>query len=363
MLSQQLLEAKGPLIVGTLAALTIGALLVGYNNLQKRVKAARAKGVIVTELLLHPIKSCKGISVTSAAIGKFGFEFDRLWMLVKEEDHTFVTQREYPQLALVEPVLKGKGKTYAEGGEMVVSGPGLPKLVIPFRKTLEGMPKITTDVWKNSVIGFDEGDNVANWFSKFLGFRVRLIIKCVETVRHLNPKNTPPESLLDADQVGQTAFADGYPFLVASTTSLQAVNERLPKETKPRTIYHFRPNIVVSPNPNDASAELTPFAEDSWKTLRIGNETFYIASHCTRCQMPGNDITTGGASDPQITKTMMKFRRVDKGKKYEPCFGMNAISKRVTGVVSVGDVVEVVEDGIVHDGKQGIWRPGASRVV
>ncbi|KAJ3022044.1 UNVERIFIED_CONTAM: hypothetical protein HDU68_009345 [Siphonaria sp. JEL0065] len=323
------------------------------QTLAELVAVPKAKGVIVSQLMIHPIKSCKGISVSQAAIGKFGFEFDRLWMLVDALNHSkFITQRENPTLALVSCVLKAKGVKYTDGGELVVSVPGKKDLIIKFKGDLSKLKRIETNVWEKPVIGLDEGDEAAKWFSEYLRFPVRFVIKCRETVRPLAERNTPPL----VEYPAQTAFADGYPYLIATTTSLSAVNARLPPTTTPRIMEHFRPNIILSPNQSDPSSTLPAFVEDYWKTLRIGTETIYIVSHCTRCQMPGNDIETGGGSDPQITKTLMKFRRVDKGKKYEPCFGMNAVSRKESGVIRVGDFVEVVEDGVVHDGKVGIWR-------
>ncbi|KAI9334781.1 hypothetical protein BDR26DRAFT_866765 [Obelidium mucronatum] len=310
------------------------------------------KGVVVSQLLIHPIKSCKGISVSKAAFGKFGFEFDRLWMLVDAKDHSvFVTQREHPSLALITPVLNSKGARYSDGGDMVVSAPGKKDLVLKFRSSLSNMKKVDTNVWDTPVVGLDEGDEAAAWFTDYLGFPVRLLIKCKETIRPLAERNTPP----GLEYPAQTAFADGYPFLIATTPSLAVVNARLPSTTSPRTMNHFRPNIVLS-TVKAPTSRLEPFAEDSWKSIRIGSEVLHIVSHCTRCQMPGNDIEKGSPSDPAVTRTLMKFRRVDAGYIYEPCFGMNAVSQKENGFISVGDSVEVLEDGVQHDGKIGVWR-------
>ena len=55
----------------------------------------------VSELFIYPIKSLAGIAVNSAKVTDRGFQYDRRWMLV-DEDNVFFTQREFPQMALLQ---------------------------------------------------------------------------------------------------------------------------------------------------------------------------------------------------------------------------------------------------------------------
>ena len=55
----------------------------------------------VSELFIYPIKSLGGISVSTATISDRGFDFDRRWMLV-DENNRFLTQREVPSMALLQ---------------------------------------------------------------------------------------------------------------------------------------------------------------------------------------------------------------------------------------------------------------------
>ena len=55
----------------------------------------------VTELYTYPVKSLAGFKLESASLEKSGFQHDRQWMLV-EPDGTFMTQRIYPQMALIQ---------------------------------------------------------------------------------------------------------------------------------------------------------------------------------------------------------------------------------------------------------------------
>ena len=51
--------------------------------------------MFVSEIFIYPIKSCKGISVSSALDEETGFQYDRLWMVV-DENMKFMTQRQFP---------------------------------------------------------------------------------------------------------------------------------------------------------------------------------------------------------------------------------------------------------------------------
>ena len=60
--------------------------------------------LFVQNLYLYPIKSLGGISVQEAQVEERGFKYDRRWMLV-DESGEFLTQRQHPQLALLQVTL------------------------------------------------------------------------------------------------------------------------------------------------------------------------------------------------------------------------------------------------------------------
>ena len=55
----------------------------------------------ISELYTYPVKSLAGISLETAELERTGLRHDRQWMVV-EPDGTFMTQREFPQMALIE---------------------------------------------------------------------------------------------------------------------------------------------------------------------------------------------------------------------------------------------------------------------
>jgi uncharacterized protein YcbX len=75
--------------------------------------------------------------------------------------------------------------------------------------------------------------------------------------------------------------------------------------------------------------------------------TFDIVARCGRCQVPNVDPVTAEKHKTQPWDTMMKYRRVDEGLKYKPCFGMLGVP-RGEGNISVGMRFEVLEETDEH---------------
>src|SRR5258708_2494507 len=70
----------------------------------------------VTELYIYPVKSLGGIGLKNAVLTDRGFEYDRRWMLV-DENNRFLTQRKVPQMALLRVELGEKGLTVRHKSE------------------------------------------------------------------------------------------------------------------------------------------------------------------------------------------------------------------------------------------------------
>ena len=74
----------------------------------------------------------------------------------------------------------------------------------------------------------------------------------------------------------ETAFSDGFPFLLASTESLADLSSRLPEPGVP--MNRFRPNIVVS-------GLSEPWEEDTWAEFLAGEVSFHAPKPCARCKV------------------------------------------------------------------------------
>ncbi|KAJ3188419.1 hypothetical protein HDU85_005570 [Gaertneriomyces sp. JEL0708] len=319
--------------------------------------------ITVHSIYIYPVKSCRGIQVRSAAVNDYGFELDRFWTVATSAG-AMVTQRTVPRMALISTKLVLEGHSHAElhdipahayqhGGKLVLSAPGMPDFTIPFRSEDEmtvGEHR-QVEVWESQVDGFDEGDRVATWLSEFLGRDVRLVVKDVTKVRDLPRKHTPAKSVFKYDP--QTAFADGFPFLLASQPSLDDLNSRLTaKALSPVSMLNFRPNIVID------YAELPAFTEDTFLRIEIGGHQIIIASRCSRCRLPNNDPETGNPHKTEPLVTLMGYRRLDKIKRHKAFFGVNCIQTDVNWTMHTGDEVRVLQKG-QHD-ERGVWRGNAT---
>jgi uncharacterized protein len=226
----------------------------------------------ISQLFIHPIKSCAGIAVSEAPLIETGFEYDREWMVV-DGHGDLVTQRELPRMALIQPALRTS--------DLMLRAPGMLALHLQL-DAVEGECRVR--VWDDTIDAFDMGDLAAQWFSDFLG-RPSL---------RLARFNPDVQRLASAEWTGgieaRTAFADGFPLLVLSTASLAELNRRLAAAGNDAvTMQRFRPNIVID-GIDDAHGE------DFIDTLSIdsvdGPVVLKLVKPCSRCAIPDIDPTT-----------------------------------------------------------------------
>jgi uncharacterized protein YcbX len=100
---------------------------------------------------------------------------------------------------------------------------------------------------------------------------------------------------------------------------------------EPLPMNRFRPNIVV----RDADE---PYAEDTWKTIRIGDVIFDIVKSCARCAITTTDQATAQRGKEPL-RTLAMYRQGPKG---SPLFGQNA-THRSLGTIKTGTPIEVIE--------------------
>lgn len=270
----------------------------------------------ISALFIYPVKSCAGIALSQVTIGHTGPELDRRWMIVAEDDGELlmVTQREMPKLALVQPSLIG--------GELVLRAPGLSALRILIEDDRPANRSVLLRADPLEVV--DEGLEAAAWFGDLLEAEVRLVRLPDGASRRVSPKYSP--------EPAWTSLTDGYPALLVSEASLADLNQRLQERGQPAVeMRRFRPNIVVSGVP--------AYAEDDWQRIQLGDIPFDVVKPCARCVMTTVDPARGEILDPlEPLATLATYRRVE-GK---VMFAQNVIH-RATGVLRVGDAVEVVE--------------------
>jgi uncharacterized protein YcbX len=263
--------------------------------------------ITLSSLIYYPIKACRRFEVESAYVERMGLAQDRRMMVVTLEGE-FLTQREYPRLALVTPKLNDCMLT--------LSAPGYDSIQLPVQST--GIPW-PVNIWRSTgVHAIDQGDEAANWFSDWLSTSVRLVHIADGYIRRIN-------EIYAVSQQDHTGFADGYPILLASEDSLRDLNSRL--ET-PVPMNRFRPNIVVR--------GCEPFAEDTWKRIRVGEVELAVVKPCARCVVTTIDKETLEQGKEPL-KTLGRYRKHELG----AIFGENVIPLN-EGRLRLGMAVEVL---------------------
>jgi uncharacterized protein YcbX len=273
--------------------------------------AAQASDVnaVIAGLWVYPVKSCAGVQVQEAVLTETGLEFDRAWMVV-DEHGVFLTQRELPRMALIQPQLKYH--------DMVLRAPGMLALHIALDQVQE---PVRVKIWSDEVKAYDMGPVAAQWFSDFLGVKARMVRFDPEEKRVSSPQWTGGEEALNQ-------FSDGYPVLVLSEASLAGLNERLRAAGVPAVgMARFRPNIVLGDVPG---CELVPHDEDRLDLLEIGTEQGVVqlkpVKPCPRCPIPNIDPVTA-LSSPEVGD-MLQGYRPDPRVNGAVSFGMNAIVRQ-----------------------------------
>ncbi|MBV8467694.1 MAG: MOSC domain-containing protein [Burkholderiales bacterium] len=258
----------------------------------------------LSELYVHPLKSCRGNALNEARVEVMGLQHDRRWMVA--DGDRFFTGREFPRMVLIETTPDADGITF--------NAPGMAPLRVERREMRESVP---TTVWRSSFNALAGSDEADFWFSDYLGANCRLLHIGEDTERRTNMGPATP-----------VGFADGYPVLLIGTASLAALNSRL---DTPVTMRNFRTNLVVETS--------EPFIEDSWRHVRVGDIELEFVKTCARCIFTTVDPTTAMLhAAEQPLATLNQFRRTDEG----TMFGVNLITRN-TGVLRIGDAVTVLD--------------------
>ena len=252
-------------------------------------------------LYVHPIKSCAGIALPAGELAETGLDLDRQWMLVDEHGE-MLTQRELPRMALVQPSLRSS--------DMVLRAPGMLALHVRL-DTVEAATRVR--VWDDVVKAYDMGGLAAQWFSDFLGRKLRLARFDPEEKRLSNPRWA-------GDIEAENGFADAFPFLVTNQASLDDLNTRLMAQgSAPVTMQRFRPNLVLS--------GLQAYDEDHLHEIEIdtGDQPvrLRLVKPCVRCTIPNVDPLTA-ASTPEVGDTLAAYR-ADPRMNGGVTFGINAV--------------------------------------
>ena len=117
----------------------------------------------VSEIWIYPIKSCRGMKVSSAVVGKRGFLLDRIFMLIDEEGK-FVSQRTQPKMALIDVDIDASSEL------LTITAPGM---ILPLKIDLKSKPSsgdksLACTVWGEDCTAYPIS-MAGEWFNTYLG--------------------------------------------------------------------------------------------------------------------------------------------------------------------------------------------------
>ncbi|KAL8735287.1 MAG: hypothetical protein Q9181_002862 [Wetmoreana brouardii] len=331
----------------------------------------------IKQLYIYPIKSLRGIPLSSAYLTPTGIPNDRRYMLFKvgppsETAQDLASRLQkltvtfFPQLGLfTQQIVHPEGNrttlrvTYTPPPSSEAEGETTLSLdLIP---RTEGLKEVDVSLHGSPTRAFDMGKQMNQWFSRCLGWEVILVYMPEGTTRpvlgNLSPSsaastngnheanangwfstftNYIPTYLKTKDENEDTeegiTFADCAPYLIITKESVEDVSARLP-DRREMDVTKFRPNIVLE------GAE-EAYEEDFWGAISIlssGNTAtptmqqtdqspvdLTLTQNCIRCQSLDIDYATGtyfNSDEGTVLKKLMRDRRVDAGKKWSPVFG------------------------------------------
>jgi uncharacterized protein YcbX len=277
--------------------------------------------VLLTGLNIHPVKSTAIRPVASADVMLGGLDGDRTWVIVDAEG-VLVSARELHSLFAITPDTPTTDPSLASA--LRLRAADLLDLLVD----VPTGDRVRARIHEQELQGLPAGPEADAWLRKALGRDGLRLVWCDDpTRRTLNPAHSRPEDY--------TAYADGYPVTIASEVSLRQLNDwitegaldRGEEPPAPLPMERFRPNVVVDGD--------TPFAEDDWTSVVVGDVRFRVAKPSDRCVMTTIDLESLQTSKEPI-RTLARHRLVD----HKTLFAVNLIPE-TTGRISVGDEVIV----------------------
>jgi uncharacterized protein YcbX len=244
----------------------------------------------------------------SAVVEERGLQYDRRWMLVDAQNH-FLTQRKLAGMALLKVSITKEG--------LEVTAPQMPALHVPCAPQTAEV--ISVRVWDDTCRAIVVSNEASLWFSEALKMTCKLVYMPDDSLRTVDERYAKNNEIV--------SFADAYPFLLIGEASLADLNSSL---SQPVSMNRFRPNLVINTT--------EPFAEDTWRSIRIGEATFHLVKPCARCILTTIDQQTGVAGKEPL-KTLSSYRTFHN----KVLFGQNVLGEQALGkVIHVGSPVVVL---------------------
>lgn len=306
----------------------------------------------VESLCVYPIKSCGGFKIPSGThweVRREGLAWDREWCLIHRGTGKTLSQKKYPQMALIKPYLDLDRRVLRiTCGD--ISSKDARSVEVALARNDPDL--VSTEVCSNSikkpsdvcgdrvVVHMYSSPEIAVFFSDFLGVLCTLARfpshvstryskvrrsdrRSQGTPRNIMPGSFPENCRSSIDPQVPILLSNESPILIISRSSVNRLNENIKANAKNGNSTSkavvadvFRANIVVAesvPTSQQSSRDVEqPYIEDGWASLRIGPQElmFDVLGSCQRCQLVCVDQFTAVRSEEPFS-TLSKTRRID----------------------------------------------------
>lgn len=335
---------------------------VDHTEVPQRAETSTVlrQGLYVETLTIYPIKSCGGWAIPSGipwVVRAEGLAWDREWCLVHQGTRAALSQKKFPRMALLRPSLdleKGLLRVRIHGpvpsatpNEISVPLSADPSV---FQTRDVRLPMPTSQICGDNILAHTYASKqIADFFTSLIGApctlaRFPVAIAGLSTRHwkaHLNaPGNDRSSSQPHNITQRPILLSNESPILTISRSSLNRLNEQIKlRDGKAAHASVFRANIILAEDPAASPGSETPYAEDDWRSLRIGHDvTLDVLGGCRRCQIVCVDQHSAEKNEEPFV-TLAKTRRKD-GKVF---FGVHtALSETKRGLLAsirLGDSV------------------------
>lgn len=268
---------------------------------------SREADLSLAGIYIYPLKSGAARSCRNAHVMQDGLEGDRRVLAVRP-DGVALTGRDCPELLQVE--------CWTDAGGLHAQAPGVDSLFLRLGELQSTQRPV--NVWGQQVEALGGNLRADAWLSHYLKRDAGLAWMGSCSWRPMEGRPDQP-----------VTFADAAPLLLTAQASLADLNCRL---AQPVPMARFRPNVVI--------AGSSPFDEDTWSRILVGEVEFDVDGACDRCMM-----VTLDPFDPRAQRlgeplaTLARYRRSENGKVY---FGQMLVP-RSGGTVAIGQAVHVLQ--------------------
>ncbi|KAH8806079.1 pyridoxal phosphate-dependent transferase [Xylogone sp. PMI_703] len=316
-----------------------------WNDLSSPILATQNRSCLFIEsLTVYPIKSCGGYVVppdTSWEVKEEGLAWDREWCLVHSGTGKALSQKKYPQMALLKPDIDLKeGLLRVRFYDHDKNTRDHPEICIPLfsgPSTLDSRP---SNVCTENIEAYPYFlEHVTEFFTTALGVPCHLArfpaggsgLSQRHSKAHLQqhqlksksqpmhpqllpalPSTPPPSPPSTASEPipRSILLSNESPILCITRFSIDFLNSQITRKGgKPAHHSVFRANIVIGSSSPTVSI---PYIEDTWTHLRVGevDHVFEMLGSCRRCSMVCVDQDTAERNEEPFV-TLAKTRRFD----------------------------------------------------